>query len=199
MKQKKLLYLFFGLVSLVFSLNAISSTYAKYATKSISNNSLNVARWDIVVNDRHIKNNSTENAIIEPKYIDNPNVTAGVIAPGSVGYFDLTIDGSYTDVSFDFDIEVLPNENSIVQDLRIMKYYIDDVDNITDAIDNNITGSINHDDENKVKTVRIYIIWDDENGSMTNEEDTVAGHSADTQDASVDVRLNFKQKISLTE
>lgn len=196
MKQKRLIFLFFGLVSLVFSLNTINSTFAKYATKSVTKTNFNVARWDIVVNNQHIKNSTEEIASITPNYIENNNVAAGVIAPGSIGYFDITIDGSYTDVSFNFDISVLPNKNSAVSDLKIMKYYIDSVDNITDSIDEStISSEINFDDESKQKTIRIYIIWDDTTGMMTNEEDSIAGHEAEEKTASVDVKINFKQKI----
>ena len=190
------MFLFFGLVSLVFSLNTINSTFAKYATKSITKSEFNVARWDIVVNNQHIKNSTEEISTITPNYIENNNVAAGVIAPGSVGYFDLTIDGSYTDVSFNFDISVLASENSAVSDLRIMKYYVDSVDNITDAeFGNTISGEINFEDSNKQKNIRIYVIWDDINGEMTNEEDSTAGHEAEEKNANVDIKINFSQKI----
>lgn len=196
MKQRKMLFLFFGLVSLVFSLNSINQTFAKYATKSAAKSEFNVARWDIVVNDQHIKNSEEQLTTITPKYVDNSNVASGVIAPGSVGYFDLTIDGSYTDVSFDYNIEVLANEESSISDLKIMKYYIDSVDNITDATEGNlITSEINYDDDKQNHTIRIYVIWDDATGEMTNEEDSVAGHNAEEQNASVQVKINFKQKI----
>ena len=69
MKQKRLIFLFFGLVSLVFSLNTINSTFAKYATKSVTKTNFNVARWDIVVNNQHIKNSTEEIASITPNYI----------------------------------------------------------------------------------------------------------------------------------
>lgn len=196
MKQRKLIFLFFGLVSLVFSLNAINQTFAKYATKSTAKSEFNIARWDIVVNDEHIKNNQEEFASITPNYIENPNVAEGVIAPGSIGYFDLNIDGSYTDVSFDFDVQVLPDEESSISDLKIMKYYIDNIDNIEDANEESIISStINWNDETKTKFIRIYIIWDDTTGIMTNEDDSYAGHDAENQYASVKVKLNFRQKI----
>ena len=67
-----------------------------------------------------------------------------------------------------------------VKDLRIMKYYVDSVDNITDAeFGNTISGEINFEDSNKQKNIRIYVIWDDINGEMTNEEDSTAGHEAE--------------------
>lgn len=199
MQQKKLLLLFFGLVSLVFSLNTINSTYAKYATKATARSNFDVAKWDLIVNNQHIKNNSEKKVTIEPKYIENNNVAAGVIAPGSVGYFDLTIDGSNTDVSFTFDISVLASEDSAVSDVKILKYYIDSVDNITNAsVSNLISSEINVNDENKLKTVRIYIVWDDETGTMTNEEDSIAGYQAEEKTANIDVKINFKQKIETT-
>lgn len=199
MQQKKLLLLFFGLVSLVFSLNTINTTYAKYATKVTARSNFDVAKWDLIVNNQHIKNNSEKKVTIEPKYIENNNVASGVIAPGSVGYFDLTIDGSNTDVSFTFDISVLASDDSAVSDVKILKYYIDSVDNITNAsVGNLISSEINVNDENKLKTVRIYIVWDDETGTMTNEEDSIAGYQAEEKTANIDVKINFKQKIETT-
>lgn len=195
MKQRKILILFFGIVSLVFSLNEISSTYAKYSTSTKASTNINIARWDIMVNDTHIKNGKEESVNITPNYIDNPNVTSGTIAPGSVGYFDIKIDASLTDVSFDYDIVVNPSETSIVSDLKILKYYIDDVSNIKDAENDTISDSIDIAEEKLIKTIRIYIIWDDENGMMSNEEDSIAGHNASEQDASINVTINFKQKI----
>lgn len=196
MKQRKFLILFFGIVSLVFSLNEITSTYAKYATSTKTKTDINISRWDIVVNEEHIKNETTELANITPHYIDNPNVAANTLAPGSVGYFDITIDAGFTDVSFDYEINVKPNDNSIVKDLRILKYYIDDVNNLSEVDETGVIADyIDIQSENKTKTIRIYIIWDDENGKMSNEEDSNAGHEADNENASVDISINFKQKI----
>lgn len=194
MKKRKFLVLFFGIVSLVFSLNEISSTYAKYSTTTKTSTDINIARWDIVVNDTHIKNEDIKKASIVPNYVENPNVAENKIAPGSVGYFDLTIDSSMTDVSFDYEIMVTPSEDSIVSVLKILKYYIDDASNITDAVDSTIVDSFSI-DENRKKTIRIYIIWDDETGEMTNEEDSFAGHNYDIYNASVDISIKFKQKI----
>lgn len=196
MKQRKMLVLFFGLVSLVFSLNTINSTYAKYVTSTKGDTKINVARWDIIVNEEHIKDENPLSTSITPNYIANPNVAEGVIAPGSVGYFDMEIDGTSTDVSFDFDISVTPKANSAVSDIKILKYYIDDVNNITDElIDNKINDKILISDENRVKTVRIYIIWDDTTGIMDNDADTVAGHNADTSNAEVEINLTFHQLL----
>lgn len=196
MSKKKRLILLLAIISLFFSVSMVQKTYAKYVTTSNGEANLNIARWDIVVNNEHIKNKSELTATITPEYVENPNVAAGVIAPGSIGYFDITIDPTNTDVSFDFEISI-DNTNSDVTDLKLLKYYIDSEENLKDATssDEIITDSIRI--ENKVaKTVRIYVIWDESiDETMDNSKDSEIGHDAYNKNASVNVNLKFKQAL----
>lgn len=195
MSKKKRFILFLAIASLFFSMNMVQKTYAKYVTTSNGEANLNIARWDIVVNDEHIKNKEELSADITPQYVENPNVAEGVIAPGSIGYFDITIDPTNTDVSFDFEISI-DNEESDVTDLKLLKYYIDSEDNIKDAEENEvISDSININDK-KAKTVRIYVIWDESlNETMDNIKDSEVGHDSENKKASVNVNLKFKQTL----
>lgn len=195
MSKKKRLILFLAMASLFFSMNMVQKTYAKYVTTSNGEANLNIARWDIVVNDEHIKNKEELSADITPQYVENPNVAKGVIAPGSIGYFDITIDPTNTDVSFDFEISI-DNEESDVTDLKLLKYFIDSEDNIKEAEENEIiTDSININNK-KAKTVRIYVIWDEStNQAMDNIKDSEVGHDSENKKASVNVNLKFKQTL----
>ena len=195
MSKKKRFILFLAIASLFFSMNMVQKTYAKYVTTSNGEANLNIARWDIVVNDEHIKNKEELSADITPQYAENPNVAEGVIAPGSIGYFDITIDPTNTDVSFDFEISI-DNEESDVTDLKLLKYYIDSEDNIKNAEENEvISDSININDK-KAKTVRIYVIWDESiNETMDNIKDSEVGHDSENKKASVNVNLKFKQTL----
>lgn len=195
MSKKKRFILFLAIASLFFSMNMVQKTYAKYVTTSNGEANLNIARWDIVVNDEHIKNKEELSADITPQYVENPNVAEGVIAPGSIGYFDITIDPTNTDVSFDFEISI-DNEESDVTDLKLLKYYIDSEDNIKDAEENEVIfDSININDK-KAKTVRIYVIWDESlNETMDNIKDSEVGHDSENKKASVNVNLKFKQTL----
>lgn len=195
MTNKKKFTLLLGLLSLLFTINMVESTYAKYASKTTTTAKMNVARWDIIVNGEYVKDSQTLTASITPEYIDNPNVAPGVIAPGSVGYFDITIDPSDTDVSFSYDINIEPAETSSVADLKLLKYYIDDESNTVDIINNisNVHGEITL--NNKVsQTVRVFIIWDDDAAteSMNNISDTEIGHSADPDTIFGDIKVAMK-------
>lgn len=198
MSKKKRFVLFLAIISLFVSLNMVEKTYAKYVTETTGSASLNIARWDIVVNDEHIKDNQSLTAELTPNYVENPNVAAGVIAPGSIGYFDITIDPENTDVSFSFDITVDETEDSNVTDLEVLKYYIDSEDNLVN-VDNSFTSiSDTITIDNKVsKTVRIYIIWNDnqETENMNNDNDSAVGHDTENSKASVKVNLTFKQTL----
>lgn len=196
MSKKKRFILILAIISLFVSMNMVQKTYAKYVTTSKGDANLNIARWDIVVNNEHIKNKEELTATITPEYVENPNVAAGVIAPGSIGYFDLTIDPTNTDVSFSFEISI-DNNGSDVTDLKLLKYYIDSEDNMKDALssDEIITDSININDK-RVKTVRVYVIWnEDTNEMMDNIKDSEVGHDAENKNASVNINLKFKQTL----
>lgn len=198
MKKNKKLVFIMAILSLLVTINMIQSTYAKYVSSTYGNASLNIAKWDIIVNDEHIKNHEELEAVIEPLYLDNPNVAAGVIAPGSIGYFDLKINPGETQVSFDYEINVEPDVDSSVTDLNIYQYYVDSSENIisVDETYEGIKGTINYSEIPTEQTVRVYVIWNDneETENMNNEKDTEIGWDAVNQNATVKVSLKFKQK-----
>lgn len=201
MSKKKKITLILAIFSLLFSLNMIDETYAKYISLTNGVAQMNIARWDIIVNNEHVKNGQTLNTLIEPNYVDNVNVAAGVIAPGSMGYFDVTIDPGMTDVSFDYEISVKSADTSIVNDVVLSKYYIDDEANmvIVDDVTDKITNSFDINQSKDAQTVRVYVLWNDDvnTENMNNEADTTVGHNASDANLTADVlvELKFKQKI----
>lgn len=199
MDTKKRLTLLFAMLSLLFTINMVESTYAKYASKTTTSSKMNIARWDIKVNDEAIKDKNTLDAEITPNYLDNINVAPGVIAPGSIGYFDITIDPANTDVSFEYEISVTPATDTSVTDLRLLKYQIENKGDMVEVAKGTttITDEILKTEKDKRK-ITIYVIWDDsESNDMDNIEDSEVGHNA--SDASVfgdvKVAMKFKQKI----
>lgn len=199
MDTKKRLTLLFAMLSLLFTINMVESTYAKYASKTTTSSKMNIARWDIKVNDEAIKDKNILDAEITPNYLDNINVAPGVIAPGSIGYFDITIDPANTDVSFEYEISVTPATDTSVTDLRLLKYQIENKGDMVEVPKGTttITDEILKTEKDKRK-ITIYVIWDDsESNDMDNIEDSEVGHNA--SDASVfgdvKVAMKFKQKI----
>lgn len=188
--QRVLLLLSF--VALLFSISTILNTYGKYFTSIDEKTNIKIARWKILINGNDIKNNSTATQTITPVFINNDNISDGVIAPHAVGYFDLIIDGSDADVSFKYDIETKVSEESSVKDLIVTGYSINNGDIIDCTIDDIISNNVALNQQDKLISIRIYIKWnDDENSTMTNIEDT----SVTGMDAKMDVSLTFTQVI----
>lgn len=193
MKLSKKINIILACIALIFSLIIIQDTYAKYLTAATGGANISIARWRILVNDQDIRNNSDITQTITPKFIENEHISSDIIAPLSEGYFDLIIDHTSADVSFEYEIATTVNETSSVQDIITTGYSINGGE-ITELTEENkiIKNTVPLSNEEKIITIRIYIKWDDsENATMDNEQDTQATLS-DTP-AKLDVNLSFKQ------
>lgn len=197
LKKFKVLIL---IASLAITLSLMSNTYSRYVASSNGNVEIEFAKWQLLVNNTDITTNTTSNISFEPTIEENINVAKDKVAPSSIGYFDVEIDPTNVDVSFNYTIE-LNIENSDIPDLMITKYAIVPNDylegdkltfeNITD---NSITNTVLYDQKTFDKfTVRIYFQWmEGEDTTMTDAEDTVIGNNAAINDTSFTINANIK-------
>ena len=183
-----------AILCLLLCIFLIQDTYAKYITTTNESANMTIARWRILINNKDIRENSTTMATITPVFEGNDNISSGIIAPTSEGYFDLIIDATEADVSFKYKIEISSSSSSPVKDLVATKYKIDDNEEVTLTKDNQvIENTVLHKDNTKPINIRVYIIWDDsENSTMDNYEDTEATKKEDRL-AKMDVKLSFIQ------
>lgn len=190
MKTKRKLAFFVALMSLFYCIDLIQNTYAKYVSSASASANFTIAKWNILVNNQDIANNSNFSNTITPIFNGSSNIKAGVIAPSSTGYFDIIINGENSDVSFTYNVTASPSVNSTVTDLKLIKY---EIDNISYDINESITGDILYSDTNKEKTIRFYVTWDDDKNTenMNNANDTIASNSGI---AALDVNVNLIQK-----
>lgn len=193
--QKKFLILLICILVciLIFSIVQI---YAKYLTSATSDTSMQVARWNISVNNRAIKSNTDISSAIIPVFTGNENMAPNIIAPTAEGYIDLNFDFSGADVSFKYEITTSVDENSSVKDLVATGYSIDNGEKITFANFNDpITETIPLNSSITKRNYRIYLLWnDDENTQqMSNSEDTSA--TALNQHALFHVSVSFTQIV----
>jgi len=181
MKNSKKIFFIITCISVIFTIVSIVQTYAKYVTSVNGSASISIARWNIVVNNMSIKNNSDISSVISPIFPGNSNIAANVLAPNVEGYFDLAFDYSEVDVSFNYSISVSPNANSSVKDLIAIGYSIDNgaIESFTDS-NNTITNHIGYTEDilagNTSRTIRIYVKWNDDpsTSNMDNYADTYA-------------------------
>ena len=193
MKKKYVIILLF--ISLCLCLFFIQDSFAKYLTSASETANMNIARWKIIVNNKDIRDNSSSSAIISPVFLGNDNVASDIIAPGSEGYFDLIIDANAADVSFKYKIDITTDENSAVKDIIAVKYKINNGEEILFTGGNQtIEKSVLHSDNTDVINIRVYIKWNDGDGSeMDNFADTAA--TQNKVGAILKVNMNFTQLV----
>ena len=190
MLLNKKIVLLLAFVSLFLCIITLQDTYAKYVSSVSETVSAAIARWRMLVNDYDIRNSSTTTNLITPVFAGSENVASGVIAPTATGYFDIVVDASGTDLSFVYTITIANNEDSLVSDIVITGCTLNG--QALNISNNTVTGSIRLSDQ-RVNTIRVFIEWNDGNGStMTNADDTETT-LAEESVAKIDVSAHFIQ------
>ncbi len=176
MKLNRKITFLLALLALFYCVSLIQSTYAKYLSTADADTNITIARWNILVNNQDISQNSNFSEVLEPTFTGNENIKEGVIAPTATGYFDITLDGSTTDVSFSYDISLSEADDNTVTDLKITKY---EINGHSYTYNGPISGNILLNDQNRALTVRVYVEWVDQTDdeTMTNVDDTTAANS----------------------
>ncbi len=197
------------IISLSLTLSLMSNTYSRYVADTTSDIELQFANWQILVNENDITNNSVSSINIVPILEENNNIATNSIAPTSKGYFDIEIDPSNVEVSFDYQINFeLLNDN--MPDLLISKYAILDSnyvegDSLTTIpiTDNQINNLLTYDNSTEnfrfePFKVRIYFEWyEGQDENMNDEADTQIGNEAATNDTKLQIKttISFSQII----
>lgn len=161
--------------------------YAKYITEIKGNGIAEVATWSFKVNDQkehiqEIKLASTYN---------NETLVNNKIAPGTSGNFNIIVDATGSEVGIKYNI-VFSDEANKPTNLKFI-YEDQEYDSIQE-LENNLSGVINANEENKTKTLNIGWKWDYETGQE--EEEIAANDLIDTKDA--EKLQNYTFKVSVT-
>ena len=178
------------------SILTVKETYSKYISSAEGEAISSIASWKIKINDQSILSNTSITNTIKPVFIGNKDVNDGYIAPKSEGYFDIVIDTTDVDVSYEYIVNTAVSDKSIVKDLIVTGYSINnnpriEIDNNSSTIKNTVLKS----SELSTIRLRIYITWDDsDSASMDNASDTLASLSG--ENASLNVMLTFTQIAS---
>jgi len=185
---------------LAFTLSIVSNTYSRYVAAAEESIDLALANWQILLNDEDITNSSSSVGSINPVILENENVANNKLAPSSVGYFDIDIDASSVELSFNYNIKI--NKNEILDDLLITKYKIieegsdPEETEYINVVNNEINGTFDYSNEVLAKPfkIRVFFEWfDDENEESDDASDTeiIKNNNSLTLDATI----KFTQKI----
>ncbi len=193
MTKNKLKFLI-AIIALIICIGQIKQTYAKYTESKTGDAEFEVACWRILLNNSDITEGSTMSSLINPVYENSTTVASGVIAPGSQGYFDIVVNATNTDVTFSYNISITSSVSTDVEDLIISSYQINNgpVTAVQGGGINNLTGTVNYNDQNKVINLRIYFEWFEGNGEqMNNAADTAASVGGGT--GKININATFTQ------
>ena len=153
-----------------------------------------MADWHIKVNNEDVYGKSKLTNTIQATFENNPYTKDGVIAPGSVGHFVLSIDATNCDVDFNYAITIGVSEDSDLQDLVATSYKIGNASTPTGYTSSGITGTITKNSASQNITVNIK--WNDSTGqTQDNAADTAIGADSNAT-ALMDVTIHLEQKIS---
>lgn len=157
----------------------MGSTLARYVTEVTGSATATVAKWSFKAN------NSTaatfDDIDLGRTAYDSSTITAGVIAPGTSGSFDIVIDGTGSEVGIDYEIELkAANGTTFPDDMVFSTKAITDAnlgENFSKFIETPVEGSIDYSAAMK-ETVTVYWAWDfGKNDTATANDNDYAGKS----------------------
>lgn len=207
--MKKRLCFVMLLMSCSLCLCLMSSTYSRYVAGTTGNIDILFAKWQILINTQDITDGNNSQITFTPTIENNENISQDAIAPTSKGYFDIDIDPTNVDVSFEYTIN-LEIENENIPDLIISKYtilpddYVEgDILEYTTLTENTIENTLLYDNATEnfsfsPFTIRVYFEWfEGEDELMDDEADTAIGIQAAEEDLSftINAYISFEQII----
>ena len=142
----------------------IGKTFAKYVSEVKGAGTAEIANWVFKVNG---KEDVVQNVNLLSTY-HNETLINNKVAPGTSGSFNIVVDATGSEVGVDYAIEFL-NESQKPQNLIFI--YEDKPYTTIQDLEKDLSGTINANDENKIRTVTINWEWQYETGENANEID----------------------------
>ena len=172
-KSKKIVLVVIALIAIVISFLG-GQAYAKYMSRVTGKGTADIASWNFKVNE----NEEKMQTISLKSTIDNSKIVRNKIAPGTSGKFEIKLDTTEADVGVNYVVR-FENETQKPRNLKFI-YNGTTYNNLTD-LSNALNGTINANDENKIKIIEIDWNWKYQTGNSENE--IAINDAIDTQDA----------------
>ena len=188
-KNKKVLII--ALVLLAITLSFIGGrTFSKYIAEVNGSGTADIANWVFKVNGQE---DSVQNVNLLSTY-NNETLVNNKVAPGTSGSFNIVIDATGSEVGVDYNVTFL-NESEKPQNLVFM--YDDTKYSTIQDLQQDLSGTINANDENKTRTITIDWEWRYETGN--NENEIAQNDEIDTQNAKQIENYNFDIRVTGTQ
>lgn len=179
---KKLSILAALVLAVLVTANSVGGTYAKYTTTQSVSGTATVAKWAMALTAKDGSNTQTTTINLADGLTDG-NVASGKIAPGTTKTFSFEVDGTGTEVAYNYTI-VLSNFKNMPTNFVI-----------SGATDNGngtytITGSTVGLADAKINTETVTWTW---------AYETTDGDAADTLDGEAAKTMTFDATITATQ
>lgn len=188
-KSKKIVLVVIALAVIILAFVG-GHAYAKYMSKVTGQGTADIANWNFKVNEKEeqIQRISLESTLNNSKIINNK------IAPGTEGTFQIKIDSTGSEVGVNYIVR-LENESQKPTNLKFT--YGGNTYNSLTQLQEALTGTINANDENKIRVLDIGWKWKYETGNTAQE--ITASDLIDTQDAKRISNYTFDVIVSGTQ
>jgi len=157
----------------------IFQTYALFETDAGATKTLDIGDWSILLNNTDVSQSRTI-TLSDFHYTNGSHTRSDRFAPGSSAYFDLVIDASRSQVSVEYDLEI---DDSAIEDYPNIYFSITDMSNNQELDSNTYNGTILLSSQNRVTTLRISLIWDNDPDYDETDTSLIGGALAFTIDA----------------
>ena len=162
-KKKTALLVICAILAIILSF-MIGKTFAKYVSEVKGAGTAEIANLVFIVNG---KEDVVQNVNLLSTY-HNETLINNKVAPGTSGSFNIVVDATGSEVGVDYAIEFL-NESQKPQNLIFI--YEDKPYTTIQDLEKDLSGTINANDENKIRNVTINWEWQYETGENANEID----------------------------
>lgn len=160
-KKKKVLLIFLILLAIILSFIG-GKTFSKYASEIQGKGTAEIANWVFKVNG---KEDLVQSVNLLSTY-NNETLINNKVAPGTSGSFNIVVDATGSEVGVDYKIQFL-NESEKPQNL--MFEYNDNAYTNIQELEEELSGTINANDEDQTRTITINWEWQYEKGKNANE------------------------------
>ena len=187
------------ILSLLFII--IRTTYSKYVSSQDNQSTISISKWHISINDQNIIENSDFTETLQVEFDSNANIAQNIIAPTSTGHFDIELDSTGTERSFEYVIKFV-DEDSELPDFKIVSYTLnndseieieEDQTEITGTVDPDVDGGGNFTGAEVLNTFHFNIAWYDESDNKLDNYQDVAVSKKVPAEAIIPIEITITQ------
>lgn len=190
MSKKKKIILAIAIISCIILSFIGGQSYSKYVSEVNGEGMAEVATWSFKVNE----GKEEVQTIPLTSTCNNETLVNNKIAPGTSGNFNIMVDGTGSDVGIHYEIKFTTESNKPAN-LKFI-YEGQEYHSISE-LENNLSGNIYANEENKTKVHEINWKWDYETGN--NENEIASNDKIDTQNAQDIATYQFNVIVSGTQ